>query len=98
MKLYLSIFNIFCGNLKFPTHYTGEYQTFHNNGLFSGHWPHVYLVDHPGAESPLQGHLVYDHGVLHVIAGVRDDGDNGVRAHGIVVQPDVVVVRRPEEG
>ena len=58
----------------------------------------LYLVDHPGAESPLQRHLVDDHGVLHVVAGVGDDGNDGVCAHGIVVQPDVVVVRGPEEG
>jgi hypothetical protein len=57
----------------------------------------THLVDHPGTESPLQRHLVDDHGVLHVVARVGDDGHNGVGAHRVVVQPDVVVVGGTEE-
>ena len=55
------------------------------------------LVDHAGAEAALQRHLVDDHGVLHVVAGVGDDSHNGVGPHRVVVQSDVVVVRRTEE-
>ncbi len=57
----------------------------------------THLVDHPGTESSLQRHLVDDHGVLHVVARVGDDGHNGVGAHGVVVQPDVVIVGGTEE-
>jgi hypothetical protein len=57
----------------------------------------THLVDHPGTEPPLQRHLVDNHGVLHVVARVGDDGHNGVGAHRVVVQPDEVVVGGTEE-
>ena len=56
------------------------------------------LVDGAGGEPALVGRLVDDHGVLHVVAGVADDRDDGVGSHRVVVHADVVVVRGAEEG
>ena len=43
------------------------------------------LVNHSSAEAAFERHLVDDHSVLHVVAGVRDDGHDRVGSHRIVV-------------
>ena len=45
----------------------------------------VHLVDHSRAKSALKRHPVDDHGVLHVVAGVGDNSNDGIRPHWVVV-------------
>jgi hypothetical protein len=49
------------------------------------------LVDRTVTETSLVSRLVQDHGVLHVVPGIRDDGDNGVGAVREVVESIVIV-------
>lgn len=55
------------------------------------------LVDSTMAKSPFVCRLVEDHSIVHVIASIRYHGDNGVGAVREIVQPVLVMKRRPDD-
>jgi len=57
----------------------------------------VALVNGTMAEAALIGTLIDDHGVLHVIAGIRDDGDDSVCSTWTDVKVIVEMLLRPDE-
>ena len=41
--------------------------------------------------------LINDHGIFHVVAGVGDDSDNGIGAHGKIIQTYIVMMYGSEQ-